>query len=152
MLGLFVAKPWPSFYRKGMKTWEIRTYPTDYHGDIVLIESHSNIIVCKMQLNDCIPLSKERWKMNYTLYYSIFHWLLLVQYASLGSLCKYFSNALFIHPISPNFLHPLYLISAESHIHFMSYFCNIKAGYVKPWWLLTNPTFCSPISEFFLLL
>lgn len=65
MLGLFVAKPWPSFYRKGMKTWEIRTYPTDYRGDIVLIESHSNIIVCKMQLNDCIPLSKERWEMNY---------------------------------------------------------------------------------------
>ena len=65
MLGLFVTEPWPSFYRKGMKTWEIRTYPTDYRGDIVLIESHSNIIICKMQLNDCIPLSKERWEMNY---------------------------------------------------------------------------------------
>lgn len=65
MLGLFITESWSSFYSKGMKTWEIRNYPTDYRGDIALIESHSNIIVCKMQLNDCIPLSKERWEMNY---------------------------------------------------------------------------------------
>ena len=34
-----------------------------------------------------------------------------------------------------------YIISAESHINFMSHFCNIKVGCVKPRWLLTNPTF-----------
>ena len=26
MLALYVVDPWPSFYAKGMKTWEIRSY------------------------------------------------------------------------------------------------------------------------------
>ena len=65
MLGLFITEPWPKFYIKGMKTWEIRSYPTDYRGDILLIDSASNHIVCKMQLTNCIPLSKERWEMNF---------------------------------------------------------------------------------------
>ena len=65
MLGIFITKPWPAFYRKGLKTWEIRNYPINYRGEVVLIESHSNKVVCKMQLQDCIPLSKERWEMNF---------------------------------------------------------------------------------------
>lgn len=65
MLGIFVKSPWPSFYIKGMKTWEIRSYPTEYRGDILLIESGSNQVICKMSLIDCIPLSKERWEMNF---------------------------------------------------------------------------------------
>lgn len=40
-----------------MKTWEIRSYPTNYRGDILLIESHTNKAVCKMELIDCIPLT-----------------------------------------------------------------------------------------------
>ncbi|CUN85877.1 ASCH domain-containing protein [Roseburia inulinivorans] len=65
MLGLFVKKPWSSFYKKGMKSWEIRSYPTDYRGDILIIESKTNRAICKMKLTDCIPLTKERWEMNF---------------------------------------------------------------------------------------
>lgn len=65
MLGIFVKSPWPTFYKKGMKSWEIRSYPTDYRGDVLLIESGSNKIICKMFLKDCIPLNKERWEMNF---------------------------------------------------------------------------------------
>lgn len=65
MLGLFVKKPWPSFYKKGMKSWEIRSYPTDYRGDILIIESETNRAICKMKLTDCILLTKELWEMNF---------------------------------------------------------------------------------------
>lgn len=65
MLGLFVTNPWPSFYNKGMKTWEIRSYPTDYRGAIAIIDSKSNTVICQMCLKDCIPLNKERWEMNF---------------------------------------------------------------------------------------
>lgn len=65
MLGIFVKNPWPSFYKRGMKTWEIRNYSTDYRGDVLIIESMTNQVVCKMTLKDCIPLNKERWEMNY---------------------------------------------------------------------------------------
>ena len=54
MLGLFVKKPWPSFYKKGMKSWEIRSYPTDYRGDILIIESETNRAICKMKLTDSL--------------------------------------------------------------------------------------------------
>ena len=56
---------------------------------------------------------------------------------------------------NPNLLnstHLLYLISADSHIHFMSYFCNIKGQTRQARWLLTNLTFYNQISGFFLLL
>ena len=46
MLGLFVKKPWSSFYKKGMKSWEIRSYPTDYRGDIFIIESKTKRANC----------------------------------------------------------------------------------------------------------
>lgn len=65
MLGLYVTFPWPLFYKKGMKTWEIRNYPIDYRGDILIIESGSNRVISKMTLADCIPLNKKRWEMNY---------------------------------------------------------------------------------------
>ena len=65
MLGLFVTSPWPSFYAKGMKTWEIRSYPTEYRGAITIIDSKSNMVICQMHLKDCIPLNKERWEMNF---------------------------------------------------------------------------------------
>lgn len=65
MLGIFVKTPWPDFYKKGMKTWEIRSYPIDYRGDVLLIESGTNKAICKMSLIDCIPLTKERWEMNF---------------------------------------------------------------------------------------
>ena len=65
MLGIFVKSPWPNFYKNGMKTWEIRSYPTDYRRDVVLIEPGTNKIICKMFLKDCIPLNKERWEMNF---------------------------------------------------------------------------------------
>lgn len=65
MIVLFVKKTWTPFYKKGMKTWEIRKYPINYRGDILLVESGSNNIICKMTLTDCIPLSKKRWEMNY---------------------------------------------------------------------------------------
>ena len=65
MLGIFVRSPWPDFYKKGMKTWEIRSYPTDYRGDVLLIESGTNKIICKMYLKECLPLTKERWEMNF---------------------------------------------------------------------------------------
>ena len=51
-----------------------------------------------------------------------------------------------------NSTHLLYLISADSHIHFMSYFCNIKGQTRQARWLLTNLTFYNQISGFFLLL
>ena len=51
-----------------------------------------------------------------------------------------------------NSTHLLYLISANSHIHFMSYFCNIKGQTRQAPWLLTNLTFYNQISGFFLLL
>lgn len=51
-----------------------------------------------------------------------------------------------------NSTHLLYLISANSHIHFMSYFCNIKGQTRQARWLLTNLTFYNQISGFFLLL
>lgn len=65
MLGLYVTNPWPLFYKKGMKTWEIRSYPTNYRGPIVIIDSKTNNVICQMQLTDCIPLNKERWEMNF---------------------------------------------------------------------------------------
>lgn len=65
MLGLFVTSPWSSFYSKGMKTWEIRSYPTDYRGAIAIIDSKSNMVICQMHLKNCIPLNKERWEMNF---------------------------------------------------------------------------------------
>lgn len=65
MLGIFVKSPWPNFYKKGMKTWEIHSYPTDYRGDVLFIESGTNKVICKMSLADCIPLTKERWEMNF---------------------------------------------------------------------------------------
>ncbi len=65
MLGLFVTNPWPMFYNKGMKTWEVRSYPTDYRGPIAIIDSKSNNLICQMYLKDCIPLNKERWEMNF---------------------------------------------------------------------------------------
>ena len=65
MLALYITNPWPNFYSKGMKTWEVRSYPIDYRGDILLINAHSNTIICKMKLLDCITLTKERWEMNY---------------------------------------------------------------------------------------
>ena len=51
-----------------------------------------------------------------------------------------------------NSTHLLYLISPDSHIHFMSYFCNIKGQTRQARWLLTNLTFYNQISGFFLLL
>ena len=51
-----------------------------------------------------------------------------------------------------NSTHLLYLISPDSHIHFMSYFCNIKCQTRQARWLLTNLTFYNQISVFFLLL
>lgn len=65
MLGLFVTNPRSLFYSKGMKTWEIRSYPTDYRGSIILINSQDNSVICQMQLIDCIPLNRERWEMNF---------------------------------------------------------------------------------------
>lgn len=65
MLGIFVRSPWPDFYKKGMKTWEIRSYPTNYRGDVLLIESGTNKVICKMSLKDCFPMTKERWEMNF---------------------------------------------------------------------------------------
>ena len=65
MLGLFVTSPWSSFYSKGMKTWEIRSYPIDYRGAIAIIDSKSNAVICQMHLKNCIPLNKERWEMNF---------------------------------------------------------------------------------------
>lgn len=54
MLALYVVDPWPSFYTKGMKTWEIRSYPTDYRGDVLIVSFHTNKVVCKMTLRDCV--------------------------------------------------------------------------------------------------
>ena len=51
-----------------------------------------------------------------------------------------------------NSTHLLYLISADSHVYFMSYFCNIKGQTRQARWLLTNLTFYNQISGFFLLL
>ena len=51
-----------------------------------------------------------------------------------------------------NSTHLLYLISADSHIHFMSYFCNIKDQTRQARWILTNLTSYNQISKFFLLL
>lgn len=65
MLALFVTAPWPLFYEKGMKTWEIRSYPIDYRGPIVLVNAKNNTVICQMQLTECIPLNKERWEMNF---------------------------------------------------------------------------------------
>lgn len=65
MLGLFVKKNWSSFYSKGMKTWEIRSYPIQYRGDILVIESGSNKAICKAFLKECIPLTKQHWEMNF---------------------------------------------------------------------------------------
>lgn len=65
MLALYVVDPWPSFYAKGMKSWEIRSYPTDYRGDVLIVSSHTNKVVCKMTLKDCVPLTKELWEMHF---------------------------------------------------------------------------------------
>lgn len=65
MLSLYVTDPWPNFYSKGMKTWEIRSYPTDYRGDILIVSSHTNTVVCKMNVVNCFPLTKELWEMNF---------------------------------------------------------------------------------------
>lgn len=51
-----------------------------------------------------------------------------------------------------NSTHLLYPISTDSHIHFMSYFRNIKGQTRQARWLLTNLTFYNQVSEFFLLI
>lgn len=65
MMGLFVTHPWPLFYKKGMKTWEIRSYPTEYRGKLLIIESKTNTVISLVELIDCVPLSKELWEMNF---------------------------------------------------------------------------------------
>ena len=65
MLGLFVTDLWAKFYKKGMKTWDIRSYPINYRGPIAIINNKNNKVVCKMDLIDCIPLTKELWEMNF---------------------------------------------------------------------------------------
>jgi len=65
MLILYVTDPWPLFYKKGMKTWEIRSYKTDYRGEIIIVNSKTNMAICKMTLHDCIPLTRALWEMNY---------------------------------------------------------------------------------------
>lgn len=65
ILGLFVINPWPLFYTKGMKTWKMGNYSTNYRDPLVLIASKSHTSVCQIQLSDCIPLNKERWEMNF---------------------------------------------------------------------------------------
>ena len=65
MMGLFVTHPWPLFYKKGMKTWEIRSYPTDYRGKVLIIESKTNTVISLVELIDCVPLSRELWEMNF---------------------------------------------------------------------------------------
>ena len=40
------------------------------------------------------------------------------------------------------------LLSVDSHINFMSYFCNIKGQTRQARWLLTNLTFYKQISDF----
>lgn len=65
MLVLYVVDPWPSFYAKGMKTWEVRSYPTDYRGDVLIVSSYTNKVICKMTLRDCVPLTKELWEMHF---------------------------------------------------------------------------------------
>lgn len=62
---LFVTKPWPLFYEKAMKEWDVRAYSTDYRGPILIVESKTNKVVCLMDLVDCIPLTKELWENNY---------------------------------------------------------------------------------------
>ena len=65
MIGIFITEEWINFYKKGMKTWEIRSYPIDYRGEVLLIENKINQVVCKMNLIDCILLTKELWEMNF---------------------------------------------------------------------------------------
>lgn len=65
VLGIYIKRPWPSFYKSGMKTWDIRSYSTNYRGSAVLIESETNHIICIANLVDCIELSKQRWEMNF---------------------------------------------------------------------------------------
>ena len=65
VLGIYIKRPWPTFYRSGMKTWDIRSYPTNYRGSVALIESETNHVVCTANLVECIELSKQRWEMNF---------------------------------------------------------------------------------------
>lgn len=64
-LSIYIKKPWPLFYKNGMKTWDIRSYPTNYRGIVLLIESETNRLVCIASLIDCLELSKQRWEMNF---------------------------------------------------------------------------------------
>lgn len=59
MLGVFVTQPCPLFYSKGMKTWEIRSYLTDYRGKSAIIDLKTNKVICVMTLTNCVPLTKE---------------------------------------------------------------------------------------------
>ena len=64
-LALFVTKDYTQLYARGLKTWDIRTYTTNYRGDIYIVESKSNRIIAILELKDCILLDKEMWEMNY---------------------------------------------------------------------------------------
>lgn len=65
MLALYVTDPWPEFYARGMKTWEIRSYPIRYRGDVLIVSSKTHTVVCRMTLRDIVPLTKELWEMNF---------------------------------------------------------------------------------------
>lgn len=62
---LFVTQPWPHFYNNCMKSWEIRSYPIDFRGDVLIVESKTNKVICKMTLTNCVSLTKELWEMNF---------------------------------------------------------------------------------------
>ena len=65
MLCLFVTDEWEKIYQKGMKTWDIRSYPIDYKGPIAIVHNKTHKVICIGELIDCVPLTKELWEMNF---------------------------------------------------------------------------------------
>ena len=114
-------------------------------------------IFCACQEN--APLNQtgnDSMKYIPLLLYS-FRWNIETSYyeqKTFWSLCNYMVRSCKFSNLKNllNSIYLLYLISANSHIHFISYFCNIKDQTRQARWLLTNLTFCNQISEFFLLL
>lgn len=70
MKALSVRNPWAQRILEGKKTFEYRTWKTNYRGDLLICSTVSPKIkdticghaVCMVRLNDVIEVTKENYK------------------------------------------------------------------------------------------
>lgn len=57
--GLIIDEPWISLVLRGQKIWEMRKTQTSIRGPVALIRKGSGLIVCVVDIVDCLPALDE---------------------------------------------------------------------------------------------